>query len=179
MKHSFGTIFPGHQSHGTPRGQCRPVLEAQGNSRNRARSQTPIPRDPGVPCSYPSTQALPESEFQHIPDQPEYGTPQALCFLIPSVLGMGWALPEGIRGSSLTQDLEGDFGAVLRPGGKNRKLDGKRDRGLKGPSACSSRTLKETTLKVWERVLIESKTAVNKPRVWFVRSIPHSAKTTY
>lgn len=91
------------------------MLEAQGNSRNRARSQTPIPRDPGVPCSYPSTQALPESEFQHIPDQPEYGTPQALCFLIPSVLGMGWALPEGIRGSSLTQDLEGDFGAVLRP----------------------------------------------------------------
>lgn len=43
---------------------------------------------------------------------------------------MGWALPEGIRGSSLTQDLEGDFGAVLIPGVKNKKLDGKRDRGL-------------------------------------------------
>lgn len=68
-----------------------------------------------MPCFYPSTQALPESEVQHVPDQPEYGILQALCFLIPSVLGMGWALPEGIRGSSLTQDLEGDFGAVLRP----------------------------------------------------------------
>lgn len=40
-----------------------------------------------------------------------------LSSLLPhsSVLGMGWALPEGIRGSPLTQDLEGDFGAALRP----------------------------------------------------------------
>lgn len=48
-------------------------------------------------------------------DQPEYGNPQALCFLTPSVLGLGWALPEGIRGCSLTWGLEGDFGAALRP----------------------------------------------------------------
>lgn len=39
-KHSFGTIIPGHQNHGTPRGHCRPVLEAQGKGRVRARSQT-------------------------------------------------------------------------------------------------------------------------------------------
>lgn len=113
-KHSFGTIIPGHQSHGTPRGHCRPVLEAQGKGRVRARSQTDA-WGARQALLLPSTQALPESEFQHVPDQPEYGIPRALHFLAPSVLGLGWALPEGIRGCSLTRGLEGDFGAALRP----------------------------------------------------------------
>lgn len=31
------------------------------------------------------------------------------------VLGFRWALPEGVKGSSLIQGLEGDSGASLRP----------------------------------------------------------------
>lgn len=82
-------------------------------------------------------------------DQPEYGISQALCFLTPSVLGLGWALPEGIRGCSLTWGLEGDFGAALRPGGNNRKSDRKRNRGLFAHGASASQRSRRTLHLVW------------------------------
>lgn len=138
LKHSFGTIIPGHQSHGTPRGQCRPVLEAQGKGGVRARSQTLFLGTQASLTLGPLPRLSLSLNFNTSRDQPEYGIPQALCFLTPSVLGLGWALPEGIRGCSLTWGLEGDFGAAPRPGRNNRKSDRKRDRGLFAHGAGAS-----------------------------------------
>lgn len=76
----------------------------------RARSQTP-----SHPCPPPPTpanslgnpgqgphccpaQALPESEFPHIPDQPEYGVPQALCSLKSLNPGIGVGPARGCQG---------------------------------------------------------------------------------
>lgn len=180
MKHSFGTIIPRHQSHGTPRGQCRPMLEAQGKGGVRARSQTLFLGTQASLSSWSSTQALPEIStclnFNMSRDQPEYGIPQALCFLTPSVLGLGWALTEGIRGCSLTWGLEGDFGAAPRPGRNNRKSDRKRDRGLCSWCWCLPEVLTDPTLEVWCCIHKGARTAGNKPCVVFIRSSPHSVR---
>lgn len=115
LKHSFGTIIPRHQRHGTPRGQWRPGLEAQGKGRMMARSQTLFLGTQACLTFSPLPTLSLSLNFNMSRDQPEYGIQQALCFLAPSVLELGWALPEGIRGCSLTWGLEGDFGAALRP----------------------------------------------------------------
>lgn len=114
MKHSFGTIFPGHQSHGTPRGQCRPVLEAQGNSRI-GQGVRPLRLGTQACLALSPPPRLSLSLNFNMSRTSRVWHPASSLLPHSSVLGMGWALPEGIRGSSLTQDLEGDFEAVLRP----------------------------------------------------------------
>lgn len=91
------------------------MLEAQGKGRVRARSQTLFLGTQASLTLGPLPRLSLSLNFNTSRDQPEYGIPQALCFLTPSVLGLGWALPEGIRGCSLTWGLEGDFGAAPRP----------------------------------------------------------------
>lgn len=56
-----------------------------------------------------------------------------LKLLAPSHLlipGLGWALPEGVKGSSLVQGRAGGSGAVLRPGGEGEGSQGGKKAGL-------------------------------------------------
>lgn len=59
-----------------------------------------------------------------------------------SVLGFRWALPEGVKGSSLSQGLGGDSGASLRPVGEaERMMSGWKEKGrtLSPPGQCLKR----------------------------------------
>lgn len=75
----------------------------------------------------PSSQSLPspaQPRFSLSPNFRMSRTSRRMAFLkifapsCLSVLGFGWALPEGVKGSSPIQGLGGDSGAFLRPGGE-------------------------------------------------------------
>ena len=104
----------------------------------RAGSQIPLPpwpcpSNPGHGCP---AQALPESKFPHVPDQPEYGVPQALCFLTSLGPGIGgWAPLEGVKGSSQIQGPGRGSGAVLKPGVETERSQGRKRKAGDFPGA--------------------------------------------
>lgn len=152
---SFGTITPGPQDRGAPREEGGPFysqwlvqvgLGVEGKGGMKAGSQAPQVLE--------TQTSLPVAAQPGLSLSPNFHTSRtsrsmaSLKLSAPSrllVLGFGWALPEGVKGSSLLQGLGGDSGASLRPVGEREGCQhGKRKAGLFPHQASVSRSLPRT-----------------------------------